>query len=1098
MQYTKTVRNKKLKTVIFKVISAIVIFAFLANTIVWANPDLLEASHTTLSAYSKVGNKDFKERFKIQSSLLMHEGVNAFIEKQIKLEKKILGKRWGQERTCEVNMHDRNIHGNIIRNIEGLDSVVFVKVTGLLAHTGQFAHVGLRGKNSGGIPTIYIDSSYYYKAKQALMKHELDEVILWEDLRVNLLQIDRDEMRTWIKTHITTPDIKLKGTIYQGLNSKKIAREIHNSSFDVEEIYKFVDNEAGFDYAYINKLITLYGVDEYSVDVNIAAGNKKKYDSKVTSDKKVDKPKKTKIKRILWNLSFRWNSFIGNAAVQGTLIGLAVGIFGMGMVILLLALVTTPDTDIDTVAPIRDDEINRPRYETIEATNWTPHREHIDPQTQGVEPITEEGISEKDPSVKEKDPVNIDPEPPVEKRDYASIIEDINNGDMDTCLKAIAELGELGGKEAFEALVELSYYEDKDIQREAKKALINISHKQGDMLFSAMKEKLDWDKSNDGLTSMNPKTFDFDYPLDAQKISELMKNLEGFDLQQMIPIIRAAGDKDPEVSAAALETLRGVFPSDLALYNILTQLVETPGDDYVRLCAIQFISDSAEAGVLRYYDMRAADAFLSIFQDTAMNVDLRCAAVEALGKIGYSFTTKGDVLETISLLSEYMKDQDIGANAKEGTIDLSILALYDWKMMSLEKEEKELTPSDKLEGIKSVAEYLKLYEREDRLNPFLRRLGFQGKTLDTMLETIKKYDPQAEPQHRKDIEDIMKHLIERAKTEGSPAAFLKTLERNQSLLEKALSDTGFTVKEIKKYRIGPNKAEFSDTTVYKEVEVLKSLGIIEKVEAYNPKANAAYRLSNYFRGKELGRIKTIIDGIISIEYAIGKTNEPLWRYDIPEKTDRRFVKELVKNVVSIENAANLWEEMFPAKLNTGKYYVIRYDRDRLRSYAMQSGIDKNLSPEKLLTYYADLLNINAQDKARVKVKPISSKEGKGLISVSCYKNSDLSPSSLVGESHIDMEGSLEGQTINILGMLNITLAASNIPSKTLTPDDRSEYERIILFVQEQYKLMTGERLSVETLLSPTRQLILPRAMPINIEKLNDYYRLAIRQLMQSA
>ncbi len=93
---------------------------------------------------------------------------------------------------------------------------------------------------------------------------------------------------------------------------------------------------------------------------------------------------------------------------------------------------------------------------------------------------------------------------------------------------------------------------------------------------------------------------------------------------------------------------------------------------------------------------------------------------------------------------------------------------------------------------------------------------------------------------------------------------------------------------------GINKARYSRSIVYKEVEALKDLGIIVPVEA----KPGYYRFSDMMIGPDSNYTKTLINVINDIKYQIGKRGEerPLHRGDIPEEK-RPLAKELVKMAI---------------------------------------------------------------------------------------------------------------------------------------------------------------------------------------------------------
>ena len=166
---------------LLRVVAMLLVHTLLLSNLAWANPDIAK---TTLSAYTNLTEKEFREKFKTRAFLLAHDAANEYIGSQIEKEKSILKKEWESKKTEE-------------RGDPVLGSVKIVKVTGLLKHTGQFAHVGLSGKHYGGVPVIYIDSSLRKSDREKIIEHEIDEIRQWETLR-DSLGLKRDGMRSWI------------------------------------------------------------------------------------------------------------------------------------------------------------------------------------------------------------------------------------------------------------------------------------------------------------------------------------------------------------------------------------------------------------------------------------------------------------------------------------------------------------------------------------------------------------------------------------------------------------------------------------------------------------------------------------------------------------------------------------------------------------------------------------------------------------------------------------------------------------------------------------------------------------------------------------
>lgn len=269
-------------------ISLVVVCLFLLNDLAWAGP--LSGEKDSLAVSSKLADDDFKRRFAARASVLEHPALNEAIRDMIKADKKIFGEQWERDRTGEVDPGSAIVRGNIKPAPGSVKKVKVVKVTGLFRKTGQFAHTGLSGRyeadgavHSYGMPVIYVDAFYYGKSADAVLRHEIDEVLQWDELRSIIaeaygVEASGVDMRRWIKEHITEADRRLYGTKYGGSGALDIARRIHNASYNLHGLYKAAGLEDGkalsrlVDYDHIRRLHSLYA-DWDSRDVNISAAD---------------------------------------------------------------------------------------------------------------------------------------------------------------------------------------------------------------------------------------------------------------------------------------------------------------------------------------------------------------------------------------------------------------------------------------------------------------------------------------------------------------------------------------------------------------------------------------------------------------------------------------------------------------------------------------------------------------------------------------------------------------------------------------------------------------------------------------------------------
>jgi hypothetical protein len=251
----------------------------IANDIAWAQPaSFTSPKQSTLAVPTELLDPEFREKFAVSRSLLSSEGVRHYINEQIEREKLILKDRWKIRRTEVIDdIATSKVRGRIVSGANSLKSAALVRVARFLNSTGQVAFVDLTGQINiseefGGLPVVYIDSMLCNTPDNCIQRHEIDEILQWEDLRINVLHIaDKKEMAKWVSSHINSPDDQLKGTSCEGLNTRQIAKLFCGYSYPVRDIYKKLNATTEFDNEYINTMLQLYGVDETSSSPNIAA-----------------------------------------------------------------------------------------------------------------------------------------------------------------------------------------------------------------------------------------------------------------------------------------------------------------------------------------------------------------------------------------------------------------------------------------------------------------------------------------------------------------------------------------------------------------------------------------------------------------------------------------------------------------------------------------------------------------------------------------------------------------------------------------------------------------------------------------------------------
>ncbi|MGD2278927.1 MAG: hypothetical protein PVH45_02385, partial [Candidatus Omnitrophota bacterium] len=154
------------------------------------------------------------------------------------------------------------------------------------------------------------------------------------------------------------------------------------------------------------------------------------------------------------------------------------------------------------------------------------------------------------------------------------------------------------------------------------------------------------------------------------------------------------------------------------------------------------------------------------------------------------------------------------------------------------------------------------------------------------------------------------------------------------------------------------------------------------------------------------------------------------------------------------------------------------------------------SPEVLLIEYVNLLKARVKDPGDIVLIDCSSRVGyeKDLISVRCYE--DRSRKRLYGEGNVNIRGDLRKQNLRIIGLFNMAFAASNI-RKGVRYDEMNDFERkLIQFIKDQCREITGIDVEEEKLLEFIKNL--PPAKPVPVDSLRDYWKTAVQQFKRAA
>ena len=199
------------------------------------------------------------------------------------------------------------------------------------------------------------------------------------------------------------------------------------------------------------------------------------------------------------------------------------------------------------------------------------------------------------------------------------------------------------------------------------------------------------------------------------------------------------------------------------------------------------------------------------------------------------------------------------------------------------------------------------------------------------------------------------------------------------------------------------------------------------------------------------------------------------------------------------SANYILNDLMPAQLKEGRYYEIHYDSARLRKYQEDLKISNESSPEALLKAFVKLLRDRvAQGDPNKVIKLVENPSGSGkeedLISVKCFPGS--TKTGRPGEGRVNIKGDLKGQTLDVVGLLNMAVAASGIrPDVEYGKMDGSE-QKLIAFIKSQCKSFTGSDIPEDKILEFITNL--PPVIRVPASSLSDYYRFTIHHLRQYA
>ncbi|MFH1791305.1 MAG: glycogen/starch synthase [Candidatus Omnitrophota bacterium] len=180
----------------------------------------------------------------------------------------------------------------------------------------------------------------------------------------------------------------------------------------------------------------------------------------------------------------------------------------------------------------------------------------------------------------------------------------------------------------------------------------------------------------------------------------------------------------------------------------------------------------------------------------------------------------------------------------------------------------------------------------------------------------------------------------------------------------------------------------------------------------------------------------------------------------------------------------------------GKVYVIRYDRDRLSQEL--TGLDPQYTAEDIIQEYVKLIQSRVSNPANIITVPSS---GNGLINVTCYRDASQSDEARIGTARINAPVRKDASKdeyyyLRIPALLNIAMSVASIRENIQYSDYDDAEKAMLEFAKRQYLSLTGLGLTipVHEIMSFLRNLVLPEARPVPLEKIRQYNRFAKRLL----
>lgn len=1194
------------------------VFLF-TNGLGWAQEEKLFSSATEnkpfssglvnkdkLAPHTQLPDSEFREKFAMGEFLLSVDGVKHFIIEQVGREKAIFKNNWKGNRLETGSLDNNWYRGRIRGGSWGPKSVVFVKLAGFLASTGQPAWIDLdasleTSKEFGGIPVVYIDSMLAKKADACLEKHEIDEILQWEYFRINVLNIpDKQEMGNWIRRYINSSDSRLDNTEYKGMDSRQIAQLFHGYAYSLRGLYDKLSGTTDFDYGYIKTLLQIYGCDEKEKYPNIAAHEPEKAGSEDNRRNMSRVWKALDAETPVIDESSKWSIrlyFLGQGLHMyinmGTSNTYTVYVSNMGnnhtypgyryngenpgeeiaikdkldrellnsKVITLLKRLRNDKGISDFLRVVEVNEEEKERMASLKNKNAREAVTSEDERAQilkELNPLLDIGMEQWTPeqvdrmqqlvsalgcnplyTAEKKHPDNW-PSHPMDRNIY-----NIKQGDVIYIQYGVMSRNneEEVTEETKGLLQKVPSFSGGPVVTMTDGREVNLNQAWEIIVGEGRGGHYKVDRETGG---MDPYCFLMGGYLERRMVQgELIKGAHIVQEGTFKGMVEWPGvDKNLPIKFV---TRHKVTKQDA--WNRMTgekiTVLETPGEqnngvfmykrangrfgdhDMVDINRIIHLGVDSEIAQLnthqfrkgdrvviegedRYYDGVVENFYTQAFVDRRMAVKIDNPPNPEKPYVHVKFVNELEAV-AIGAKNSFAKTQ----------IPASFEKLYDTINSKfiiggadlLEQHDQGEIMVDFWERFQVVYDALfgsgKMFEQEN-FNIAALDSVFQSGIGMTLEEMVNGITGAANLESNNPL-CLIRGLLNESEKEGIKRAYHEIRIGLSLFAGRAVASTGtipWVVKERDLTSVADGKLPESDFTITALLRYFDNdtyptfadkIGLAHKIAGARERYSLQDQLHRLYENKDkIENLSRAAKEIVAEEYTKNLQ-------DPDDISVVRFLLELEKHQFNeqitvtlpeqttreIGSTLDILNKTIPEqeKQDEGRYYTVRYNTTKIPQGSFAEAL--------LKVYVNEVMPLYMQGKGRVVLKP-SESHNQSLLSVECYRGQDRSQR--IGEGRVDIGEDINGKALRIIGMMNMALVASHIPTNTPSDEIKAKYGNLVSLIERQYKEISGIDCP-ETVWQDTSKgicIVLPHAAPVSLEKVDEYYRLTIRQLQEAA